>query len=172
MMFMNILQSFRLWSMVLFVACMQVPALAANSSDSVKKVALKTGKVVLRNGTLADLSRTKEGWQSLQKIRNICMHGEDFWLWRTCLDAEELHISSCDVRAFKAFYHEHLNETSIALFDYLGITHNGILDKQTQNIILSSYSGSREGKIVFRMYPIKKWYESIPGYHMSRFLFG
>ena len=169
---MNILQSFCLSLTILFFAGAQASA-PANPSDTGMKVVLKNGKIVLRNNTLASSSRIEEVWQSLQKIEDS-IHGERFWLWRTCLVAKKLNASLCDVRALdhEKEYLKPLSEESIQKFDGLAITRNGIIDEETQNIVISSYSGSIDGKIVNKHYPIKSKIESIPGYGIGRFLFG
>lgn len=170
---MNILQSFNLSLTLLFFAGAQASA-PANPSDAGMKVVMQNGKIVLRNDTLASSSRIEEVWQSLQKIDTDSIHDERFWLWRTCLVAKKRNASLCDVRALdhKKEYLKPLNEESIQKFDGLAITRNGIIDEETQNIVLSSYSGSIDGKIVNKHYPIKSWYESIPGYGIRRLLFG
>lgn len=127
-------------------------------------------KVTLKNNTLASASRVEEVWQSLQKIDDVSIHGERFWLWRTCLVAKKLHISLCDVRAIdhKKEYLMPLSEKIIQKFDELAITQNGILDEETCNIVLSSYSSSIDGKFCNKHYPTKRWYESIPGFGWSK----
>ncbi len=170
---MNIFQSSCLSIMILSLASAQA-LVSTNPSDKGMKVVLQNGKVTLRNGALAGSTRIEEVWQSLQKIDTDSIHGERFWLWRTCLVARKRNASLCDVRALdhKREYLKPLSEESIQKFDELEITRNGIIDEETQNIVLSSYSGSIDGKFVDKHYPIKSSYESIPGYRIVRFLFG
>ncbi len=170
---MSILQSCYLSLAVLFFAGAH-SSVQAKPSGKGMNIASKKGKITLRNKTLADLARVDEVWQSLQKIDTRSIHGERFRLWRTCLVARERNASLCDLRAhdLQKEYLRLLSEESIQKFDLLGITRNGIIDEETQNIVISSYSGSIDGKFVDTHYPIKRWYESIPGYPTGRFLFG
>lgn len=116
-------------------------------------------KVKLRNGAFASEQRTEEVWQALQK--KVFCHG---WfhlsLWRTCLRAKNLNLGSCDIKKIDP----DMSDKTIQEFDRWKITHNGILDEETQNIIISSSNGMSDPKLFALRHPIAKWYEKFPGY--------
>jgi hypothetical protein len=148
---------------VLFaLICMAVPltTLAGTKTESLS--------VTLRNGATADRQRTNEVWKALVSIdHKVYVRNDDIerllFASRACKGANGSVL--CNLRDNNWL---HFHETQIQKFDTLKITYNGILDNETQNIIVSSYQGT---KIIERHHPVAKWYESIPGYGIIKLCF-
>ena len=171
---MNIIRSFIM--MGCLVGAPVAPSLAG------KKVFSKEGQIMLKNNTLAGSTRVEEVWQALQKA-NIGDGPNPYSLWKACLFAKKGSHSVCNLRyiahdedyVLNYYPLDHkekrplLSEEAIQKCDELAITHNGIIDEETQNIVISSYSGGAH--FWEKHYPVRNWYESVPGYAAGAHLF-
>lgn len=143
-------------------------ATAASCADTDKKNigTQQDDMVTLRNGTKARRARVEEVWQASQHIENKYFHGERFWLWRACVRCKETNDTSCDITSEMSWMRKDQGSSKQALekFNDLGIAKNNYVDEETRNIILSIYHSTIDGYFSTKRYPVKKWYESIPGY--------
>lgn len=111
--------------------------------------------VQLRNGTQANPERVAAVWQFIQNKENE-MRGDLFWLWRTCRACQNNQIEECILETlnYDALYLKKMNEEVITKFTEAGIVKDGAIDKETQNIIMSSYTGTVEPKIITFTNPV------------------
>ena len=81
-----------------------------------------------------------------------------FWLWRTAKKCRELGNDNCKLDTLFQNAEEHylkpLESETLAFLESQGITLDGNLDKETQDIIISSYCGTTDSKIVRICYPV------------------
>lgn len=112
----------------------------------------------LKNGVIVEQQRIDQVWKAIKKT--------DFWLLLKV--AVEFKNGKTIEQGIKerlgAFQDEEKVITVIAEWTKLKILKNGILDKETQEIIIASYFGDREpvlrgGKFerITPSYPVKSW---------------
>ena len=136
--------------------------------------------LTLRNGAYAHKRRVKEVWNGLQEVKDysllLC-----FALYCKQQNIENLNLIS----GKKTFNIETIecgmpDNQTMSEWATLKITNNGFLDKETQEIIITTYFGDREQKfgveapkkiaLAYPTYPIESWVEMIPGYTLVRLL--
>lgn len=131
----------------------------------------------LRNGASADQKRIDEVWHALEKINENGPCREYYWLWRICKackfqkieDLKELNYVYLKEFNEVVFLKE-FNEETINKFSDLAIIKNGAIDKETQEIIISSYIGTGDPKCYSALYPVASYVEKIPGYRLYKLL--
>jgi hypothetical protein len=116
----------------------------------------------LRNGAEANSERVEKVWRSLNDLyQKEKWHMQYFWLWRTAKKCRELAKDNCKLDTLfqnaEQHYLKPLESETRAFLESQGITLDGNLDKETQDIILSSYCGTRDPKIVRICYPVNHW---------------
>lgn len=120
---------------------------------------LSNRTVILRNGAVVSAEKFEKVWQGLQKIQNL---KDYYWLYSLCKYCKHAQIDcSCDVyslRIFSNIMQKIVSQKTIQEFDDLGITSNGIADRQTQDIVISSYCGSGDPKFVRMRNPRRPWF--------------
>lgn len=121
---------------------------------------IKDETLTLRNGAEANSKRVENVWQSLNDLyqQNIRQY---YWLWRTAKKCRELGNDNCKLDTLFQNAEQHylipLESETRALLESQAITLDGNLDKETQDIILSSYCGTGDPKIVRICYPVNHW---------------
>lgn len=118
---------------------------------------------ILKNGFNADQKRIDQVWKGMKKTKHYPL------LLCTALDCKEGKITDQVARW-------ELGKKVVAEWTALNIIRNDVLDKETQEIIITSYFENREPiwgveaskKIALAtpVYPVDSWVENIPGYSL------
>lgn len=120
-------------------------------------------KVTLRNGGRASQERVEHVYTILQKLHKKERYKGYYWLWRTASLCKELRKKDCILEELFQEADKHylipLDSQTLTFLESNGIIHNGILDQETQDIIISSYFGSMDPKIVGIEYPVPSFAE-------------
>lgn len=116
----------------------------------------KKETMTLHNGAPASVRRIEKVWNSLNVLYKKNML-EYYWLWRTAKLARALNNDQCLLSTLfqeaDRHYLKPLASETITFIESNQITRLGVLDKETQDIIISSYRGTAEPKIVDIRYP-------------------
>lgn len=123
---------------------------------------ITTHASTLKNGTYAHKKRIEQVWKSVKKIKNYPV------LLCRAMDCKE-GKASVDSKEWD------FNAAVINEWERLGILKNGILDSETQEIIITTYFGDRPAvwgveaskKIALAspwIYPRSSWVDNIPGH--------
>ena len=127
-------------------------------------IALGINATTLKNGAVAHQKRIDQVWKSVHKIQNYPL------LLYLAMDCKEGKTS--ELASDWGYDQEVITE-----WTKLGILKNGILNTETQEIIICSYFGDHEPiwgveapkKIALatpHVYPAHSWVEKIPGYKL------
>lgn len=117
----------------------------------------QTPTITLRNGANVSKQRVEQVYNSLNVL---CQHDslEYYWLWRTAKKCQQLSNINCVLATLfqeaDRHYLKPLSPETINFLEQQGIIKAGVLDKETQDIILSSYRGTGEPKLVGIRYPV------------------
>lgn len=137
--------------------------LVAASSASAKS---QNEMVDLRNGAQASKQRVEHVYKGLQKLFKSEKYRLQYYqLWCIACLCKQQGKSDCVLHElFQENQRNHLKkpleDKTLAFLESEGITHQGILDRETQNIIISSYYGSSDPKIVDIQYPVASFSET------------
>ncbi len=125
---------------------------------------LSAHSVVLRNGSRASEQQVEKVYKSLKKLIQ-CDSLQYFWLWRTARIGNKLKQNNCILsELFKEadmHYLRPLEQKTLLFLEAEEITKDGILNKETQDIIISSYYGTLDPKIVSIQYPVPSFLERL-----------
>lgn len=120
-------------------------------------------RVQLRNDGSSTEQRVWQVYNSLQKLLKIDRY-QYYWLWRTACVCNRLNLNNCvlneSCKDADKYYLKHLEPKTLAFLEAHGITKQGILTKETQDIIISAYYGSSDPKIVDIQHPVPGFVET------------
>ncbi|MGE0206296.1 MAG: hypothetical protein AB7R69_00435 [Candidatus Babeliales bacterium] len=115
---------------------------------------------VLRNGVDVPQEKIDKVWEALHEIDKWPY----FFLVQYCFYTNDPDLSPQEAENQKKEEYKRFKQETINTFEKLGLMHEGMVDKETENIIISSYYGSCDGKIVRKRYPVISFIEKLPGY--------
>ncbi|MGE0206411.1 MAG: hypothetical protein AB7R69_01030 [Candidatus Babeliales bacterium] len=131
---------------------------------------LSVQATVLRNGVDVPQEKIDKVWSSLEKVEA----SDYYWTWRySAADKKNYNFQgslwSNAQEERKSITTEILGKEKVDNLHKLGLMQNNSMDEDTKNIILSSYAGTGDPKIIKKQYPVKSSAEKyIPGYFLYK----
>lgn len=128
--------------------------------------------IKLRNGGKASQHRVDQVWDALTQVDPYTYHA----VFKACKRCKEQDLASCDLKSLDQSAVHFFGPDTIEHLARLEILSGSVIDRQTQDIIISSFKNALfKGNVPIVLaarYPVVSFKERIPLYDTVSFLYG